>query len=102
MGLADIRSRIAAAKHARLSDAVLWNGEAKSVFLAKAGDQPSHFGDSVAILEDIRFDVLKSVVAVPAIGDIVEIVADGRRFRVSAEPMTSVSGLEWHCSAEKA
>jgi hypothetical protein len=61
-------------------------------------DGLARFGDALILPAADAFEIRRSDVAAPAVGDVVAIAAGG--FAISIEPIGDVEGLTWTCGAE--
>ena len=73
--------------------------------IRKSPDKIVGFGDSRAVMPSVLIDVRVSEIAMPAIGDTVEIPGSGSgtstTFEIIAEPVSDSLNLVWTCEASR-
>lgn len=103
-GFSDQVAAVDAACRDLLTDPALWRvagaepGAPVGVILTTP-DVDLQIGQSRLRQAAVLIDVFKADVAAPAQGDTVEMVGDGRLFRIIARPALDEEGTLWSCEA---
>lgn len=102
MAFAELRGRVQGAVFARLGEDARWNSQPNPVRVRwREEDEVAGYGDgSQLILRGMVLKVRRSEVQSPSIADVAELVADGRRFRIIADPVLNRNAV-WECPVEE-